>query len=84
MPKLGLAVFAVAFSLVWSSAFIVGKIALVRFDPATLLTLRFALSATLLAPFAQRQTASVSNSKCLPLRDFRPRFVWQFPEVVLI
>ena len=25
-----------------------------------------------------------SNSKCLPLRDFRPRFVWQFPEVVLI
>ena len=36
------------FSLLWSSAFIVGKVALVDFDPATILTLRFALSAALL------------------------------------
>jgi drug/metabolite transporter (DMT)-like permease len=36
------------FSLLWSSAFVVGKIALVDFDPATILTLRFALSAALL------------------------------------
>lgn len=36
------------FSLLWSSAFVVGKIALVDFDPATALTLRFALSAALL------------------------------------
>ena len=36
------------FSLLWSSAFIVGKVALVEFDPATILTLRFALSAALL------------------------------------
>ena len=43
---------AVLFSLVWSSAFIAGKIALADFDPASLLTARFALSAVLLAPFA--------------------------------
>ena len=36
------------FSLLWSSAFIVGKVALVDFDPATVLALRFALSAALL------------------------------------
>ena len=59
MRKLGFVVFAVAFSLVWSSAFIAGKIALARFDPATLLTLRFGLSALLLAPFANLRAARI-------------------------
>ncbi len=59
MRKLGLIAFAVAFSLVWSSAFIVGKVALTRFDPATLLTLRFALSALLLLPFVDISVARV-------------------------
>ena len=59
MRKLGLVAFAIAFSLVWSSAFIAGKIALVRFDPATLLTLRFGLSALLLAPFASLGAARI-------------------------
>jgi drug/metabolite transporter (DMT)-like permease len=59
LRKLGLAAFAVAFSFVWSSAFIVAKIALVRFDPATLLALRFGLSALLLFPFARRDAAPV-------------------------
>jgi len=59
LPKLGLVAFAVAFSLVWSSAFIIAKIAFVRFDPATLLALRFGASALLLAPFAARDAARV-------------------------
>lgn len=48
MRNLRFAALVALFSLVWSSAFIVGKIALVDFDPATILTLRFALSAALL------------------------------------
>ena len=40
------------FSLVWSSAFVVAKIALVDFDPFTILALRFALAAALLLPIA--------------------------------
>ncbi len=43
---------AVAFSLIWSSAFIAGKIAVARVDAATALSLRFTLSAVVLAPFA--------------------------------
>lgn len=39
------------FSLIWSSAFIAGAIALKDFDPFTLLVLRFALSAVFLLPF---------------------------------
>lgn len=40
----------VIFSIVWSSAFIAGAIALTDFDPFTLLTLRFLLSALLMLP----------------------------------
>ncbi|HYA73959.1 MAG TPA: EamA family transporter [Roseiarcus sp.] len=48
MRKLLFPALVALFSLVWSSAFIVAKVALVDFDPATILTLRFALSAALL------------------------------------
>lgn len=57
----GVLALAVAFSLVWSSAFIAGKLAVADFDPATALVLRFALSGALLAPFA--------------LTDRRPRLI---------
>lgn len=40
----------VIFSIIWSSAFIAGAIALTDFDPFTLLTLRFLLSALLMLP----------------------------------
>ncbi len=40
------------FSLVWSSAFVVAKIALVDFDPFTILALRVALAAAVLLPIA--------------------------------
>ncbi|MGE6608798.1 DMT family transporter [Halomonas sp. NPDC076908] len=40
----------VIFSIIWSSAFIAGAIALSDFDPFTLLTLRFLLSALLMLP----------------------------------
>ncbi len=53
MRRLAFLALAVAFSLIWSSAFVAGKIALARFDPATILSTRFALSALLLAPFAR-------------------------------
>jgi drug/metabolite transporter (DMT)-like permease len=39
------------FSLIWSSAFVAGKIALVTLDPYTLLVIRFGLAAALMAPF---------------------------------
>ncbi|MCE8471695.1 EamA family transporter, partial [Rhodovulum sulfidophilum] len=41
----------VIFSLIWSSAFIAGSLAIKDFDPFTLLVLRFALSALVLLPF---------------------------------
>ncbi|NDK37007.1 EamA family transporter [Rhodovulum sulfidophilum] len=41
----------VIFSLIWSSAFIAGSVAIKDFDPFTLLVLRFALSALVLLPF---------------------------------
>ena len=52
---------AIAFSLIWSSAFIAGKVAVADFDASTALVLRFALSGALLAPFA--------------LADRRPRLI---------
>ena len=55
MRNLGWMALAVAFSLIWSSAFMAAKLAVGRFDPASALTLRFALSAILLAPFAFRE-----------------------------
>lgn len=42
---------AMVFSLLWSSAFIAGKVALTDFGPLTVLSLRFLLSAAILLPF---------------------------------
>jgi len=50
MNNLVLAGLVITFSIVWSSAFIAGAVALDDFDPFTLLTIRFFLSALLLLP----------------------------------
>ncbi len=50
MNNFALTGLVVIFSIVWSSAFIAGAIALTDFDPFTLLTLRFLLSAVLMLP----------------------------------
>lgn len=50
MKNLGLTGLVIIFSIIWSSAFIAGAIALTDFDPFTLLTLRFLLSALLMLP----------------------------------
>ncbi len=43
------------FSLIWSSAFIVGKVAIAHLDPIVLLTVRFLLGSVCLLPFVLRQ-----------------------------
>lgn len=50
VPSLTLFGWALAFSMIWSSAFVVGKIGLRYTDPYTLLTARFLLAALLLLP----------------------------------
>lgn len=54
MRNLGWIALAVSFSLIWTSAFMAAKLAVARFDATSALSLRFALSALLLAPFAVR------------------------------
>lgn len=49
-PSLALLGWVLGFSLIWSSAFIVGKIGLRYTDPFTLLTARFLIAALLLLP----------------------------------
>ncbi|PWW33903.1 DMT family transporter [Chromohalobacter israelensis] len=61
MNNLVLAGLVIIFSMVWSSAFIAGAIALSDFDPFTLLTIRFLLSALLMLPFCLRGGAYVKN-----------------------
>lgn len=51
MQRLILPALIAVFSLIWSSAFIAGAVAIKDFDPITLLVLRFALSALVLLPF---------------------------------
>ncbi|NJL71414.1 MAG: DMT family transporter [Candidatus Competibacteraceae bacterium] len=51
MRRLTFAALVASFSLIWSSAFIAGAVAINDFDPITLLVLRFALSALVLLPF---------------------------------
>lgn len=51
MRRLILAALIAFFSLIWSSAFVAGAVALEDFDPLTLLVLRFGLSALVLLPF---------------------------------
>ncbi|AUG53250.1 DMT family transporter [Thalassospira marina] len=43
------------FSLIWSSAFIVGKVVIAHLDPIVLLAVRFLLGAACLLPFVLRQ-----------------------------
>jgi drug/metabolite transporter (DMT)-like permease len=43
--------FVLLFSLIWSSAFVAGKIAVRDVDPVLTLVIRFALSAAIMAPF---------------------------------
>jgi drug/metabolite transporter (DMT)-like permease len=70
--RLAFAALIALFSLVWSSAFVVAKIALVDFDPFAILALRFALAAALLAPVAAvtarrpggKRSAPASCSAC--------------------
>lgn len=50
--RLIFATLVVVFSLIWSSAFIAGTVALKDFDPFTLLALRFSLSAIVILPFS--------------------------------
>lgn len=52
MRRFVFATLVVVFSLIWSSAFIAGTVALRDFDPFTLLSLRFSLSAIALFPFS--------------------------------
>lgn len=51
MQRLTFAALIAFFSLVWSSAFIAGAVAIEDFDPLVLLVVRFALSALVLLPF---------------------------------
>ncbi|MBB1090225.1 DMT family transporter [Rhodopseudomonas pseudopalustris] len=50
MPRFMFAGLVIVFSMIWSSAFVAGAVALRDFDPTTLLTIRFAASALLLLP----------------------------------
>ncbi|NTV97030.1 MAG: hypothetical protein HGA75_16725, partial [Thiobacillus sp.] len=54
VPVLHLAAVGTAFSFVWSSAFIAGKIGLAASGPLTLLSLRFLLAGALLYLFGRR------------------------------
>lgn len=51
LRRLTFAALIAIFSLIWSSAFIAGAVAIEDFDPFTLLVIRFALSALVLLPF---------------------------------
>lgn len=53
MPRTPFYVLAVLFSLIWSSAFIAGKIVVAEIDPFSILTIRFFFSALLLFLFAR-------------------------------
>ncbi|MCE8019228.1 DMT family transporter [Halomonas sp. MCCC 1A11036] len=61
MNNVMLAVLVMIFSMVWSSAFIAGAIALDDFDPFTLLTIRFLLSALLMLPFCLASGGYIGN-----------------------
>lgn len=69
VPVLHLAAVGTAFSFVWSSAFIAGKIGLAASGPLTLLSLRFLLAGALLYLFGRR----LGLARLPPWRDRR---VW--------
>lgn len=63
MKSATLAAQVVLFSAIWSSAFIAGKVALASFDPCTLLTIRFAISALLIFILIQTINEAPINLK---------------------
>jgi drug/metabolite transporter (DMT)-like permease len=63
----GLAFYAIVaiFSALWSSAFVVGTIALEQYDPFTTLALRFVLSSILMAPFVLAQVSLLTEKRTM-------------------
>lgn len=63
----GLALYAIVaiFSALWSSAFVVGKIALEQYDPFTTLALRFFLSSILLVPLVPAQVSLLIEKRTI-------------------
>lgn len=55
------------FSALWSSAFVVGKIALADLDPFTMLSLRFVLSCLLLLPFVLVRPTTAFDQRTIVL-----------------
>ncbi len=53
------------FSALWSSAFVVGTIALEQYDPFTTLILRFILSSILMAPFVLAQVSLLTEKRTM-------------------
>lgn len=65
MPGLTLCAIVVLFSLVWSSAFIAGKIAIQDIDPFSVLCVRFFVSALLLLPFCRNRNGLKSGRELI-------------------
>lgn len=65
MNRLAFYAIVTVFSAVWSSAFVVGKIALDQYDPFTTLTLRFFLSSILMAPFVLAQMSLLTDKRTM-------------------
>ncbi|GHC21360.1 DMT family transporter [Aidingimonas halophila] len=61
MNNLVLAGLVIIFSMIWSSAFIAGAVALDDFDPFTLLAIRFLLSALLMLPVCLISGGFINN-----------------------
>jgi len=57
--------FIILFSVIWSSGFVAGKIAITELDPFAVLTLRLLLSAALLSPFYFRQRECFRNRQAM-------------------
>jgi uncharacterized membrane protein len=55
----------ILFSVIWSSAFIAGKVAITELDPFAALTLRFLLSVALLLTFYVRQSEHFRNRQTM-------------------
>jgi drug/metabolite transporter (DMT)-like permease len=55
----------ILFSVIWSSGFIAGKVAITELDPLEVLALRFLLSVALLLPFCVRQAGHLRNQQSM-------------------
>lgn len=65
MNRLAFYAIVAIFSALWSSAFIVGKIALEQYDPFTTLVLRFVLSSILMAPLVLAQMSLLTDKRTI-------------------